>query len=475
MDHDSFLCVTYPYIHMVEVDKRFQDDGYWGYEAYDSWTNWGIFETWSMCLEYGDVDKDGKPEVLVGSFDNNLIAFEQVTKNIYRRSWRSQDFFLQNWLTGTNSPFLVNIPDIVIGDQDQDEREEIIVCAGVNVYVFEVVDNDMYELVWVSDYLNDHGTPPTQKVPYAITVDEDLDGDNRSEIIVGAQDYMFIFENTGDNNYTLVSYYELELLELNAPFIRDIEIGDINRDGLKDIVIVGTESKIDGGDIYSMGWVRYFTNELDADFAPIDNNYTQFDVDSTLEEAYCLDIADLDSDGWLEVFIGAGDGVNIFECDDAGTYGFAKLLPTTKTVFAVSTGNTDGDSWNEVVVGTGKNLTVFEQNATYDQGLHMYDAVWSSGELHELVTDIQLGDSNVNNRTEIIATALKGYLYAFEWISNSSGIAITPTFCMASTVSDTLTGSITSNPSVIALFDDVRRDFERILLGDREGLVPKEE
>ena len=95
--------------------------------------------------------------------------------------------------------------------------------------------------------------------------------------------------------------------------------------------------------------------------------------------------------------------------------------------------------------------------------------------LHELVTDIQLGDSNVNNRTEIIATALKGYLYAFEWISNSSGIAITPTFCMASTVSDTLTGSITSNPSVIALFDDVRRDFERILLGDREGLVPKEE
>jgi hypothetical protein len=52
----------------------------------------------------------------------------------------------------------------------------------------------------------------------------------------------------------------------------------------------------------------------------------------------------------------------------------------------------------------------------------VYDVVWTSEELHEEVTDIRLGDTNLNNRTEIIAAAIKGYLYAYEWLPTVSEI-----------------------------------------------------
>jgi hypothetical protein len=467
MNHDSFLCATYPYIHLVEVDKRTKEDGYWGYEAYDSWTNWRIFEAWSMSLEYGDVDQDGKPEVFVGSFDNNLIVFEQVAKNTYRRSFRSQDFFLKHFTTGENTPYQINIFDMAIGDQDRDGRQEIILCSGLNIYVFEVIDNDDYELVWVSDPLafwvagQSEKDDPTPKIPYVVTVDNDLDADDRPEIIVGAQDYLIIFEYVDDNNYTIVATFEFPELEMSKPFIHDIMTEDVNQDDLRDIVIVGTETIIDGADIFSMGWARFLTNQLDADYEIIDNNYTEFHVEQPLEAAYCVDIADQDIDGMPDIFIGAADGVSIYEFDAAGTPDLSKLVETPEPVYAIQTGNTDGDSLYEIIVGTGKNITVFEQ--TYEREIHNYSAVWTSGELHEVITDIRLGDSNSNNRTEIIATAQKGYLYAYEWVANSSAIATGTVFYMASTLSDTGVESESSYNIVMAFLDDIHMNLERYL------------
>ncbi len=443
MNHDAFLAATYPYVHMVEVDKRTQADGYWGYEAYDSWTNWRIFETWSMSLEYGDVDQDDLPEVFVGSFDNNLIAFEQVSKNTYRRSWRSQDFFLQQIVTGNLSPFRMNIFDMVIGDQDQDGREEIIVCAGLNIYVFEVAGNNMYDLVWVSEPLafwaagQSQEDDPTPKIPFTVDVDYDLDQDGYSEILVGAQDHLIIFENTGDNNYSIVYIYDYDSLEGWDPFIRDIITDDINLDGLQDIIVVGTEEVITNGYITaSTGWVRYLTNQLDADEVPIDNNYTQFYEVIPIESAYCVDLAYHDDDHFPEIYIGTADGINIYECDDGLTPNFVRMLPTPNATFALTTGNTDGDSWGEVIAGVGMNITVFELNSTQNKSDMMYDPVWTSGELHHFISDICLGDSNVNNRTEIIATAMQGYLYAFEWTVNSSGIGFSPAFESSATASN---------------------------------------
>ncbi|MFW9955508.1 MAG: hypothetical protein ACFFD3_13215 [Candidatus Thorarchaeota archaeon] len=459
LNHDSFMVATYPYIHMVEVDKRLQANGYWGYEAYDSWTNRLIFESWSRSLEYGDVDKDGKPEVFVGSFDNNIIAFEQVANNTYRRSWRSNDIKLQHPLTGLMYPAYMNIRDMVIGDQDADGKQEIIVCAGFHVYVFEVVENDMYELVWYAPtiYWEDYGGTKKgeylAKQPYVVAVAKDLDNDGLGEIIVGSQDFLFFFECIDDNRYVVAAYYQLAKLETGDPFIRGIMTGDINRDGMRDVVVVGTDDLYLNGELqFQYGWVRFMTPVKYANGTFIDDTYVQYHLEQPQSATFCLDIADNDLDGRPEVFVGSVEGVYIFEGDATNTIGWRKTLPTANTTKAVRVGNTDGDSWHEVIAGTGNNLTVFEQNQTKLRQDHIYDLVWTSGELHEEITDIRLGDSNVNGRQEIIATALKGYLYAYEWIVNSSSIPVSPAFGLAEYTS---IPSNHENSHIMALLDTI--------------------
>ena len=428
LDHDTLIAATYPYIHMVEVDKRTQADGYWGYEAYDSWTNWVIFETWTRSLEFGDVDHDGKPEVFVGSFDNNVIAFEQVANNTYRRSWRSRDFFLISWLDGTEVPIYTNIRDMVIGDQDLDGKEEVIVTAGYNVFVFEAIDNDYYDLVWVSPsiaippYFDPaKPVPPVPRAPNVVAVDKDLDADGRPEILVGAEYYLILYEMVGDNNYTQVALYELAPQDLGTPMIRGIKTGNLDRDEFRDIVVVGTDDELINGIAYpSYGWLRVFENLKQADGTHANDTYFEYYNSLTQAPAYAVDIADNDLDSWPEVFVGTGIGVEIYEAPADNSLAYIQFIPTPAATKAIQIGNTDGDSWLEIVAGTGKNLTVFEQNQTYPRSNHIYDAVWTSGELAEEITDIRLGDINLNNRTEIIATAAKGYLYDFEWVPMAS-------------------------------------------------------
>ncbi|MBN2230199.1 MAG: VCBS repeat-containing protein [Candidatus Thorarchaeota archaeon] len=462
LDHDTFLCATYPYIHMVEVDKRTQYNGYWGYEAFDSWTNWIVFEYWTRSLEYGDVDQDDIPEVFVGSFDHNIIAFEQVANNTYRRSWRSPDFWLQSYMTGEPYPAYMNIRDMVIGDQDKDGKQEIIVCTGYHVYIFEYVEDDVYDMVWFGpvSYYEDYGGTKVGEFlfaqPYVLAVDKDLDGDGLGEIIVGAQNILGIIENTGDNNYTQVVGIKFNSMEAGAPFIKGIETGDINRDGLKDIVVVGIDDN-SPHNIY--GWIR-FISPVKNDDGYEDNKYILYLQLQPQSGAYSLDIADNDLDNRLEVFVGLAHGVGIYEADAAGTIAERNILPTADINYAVRVGNTDGDSWLEVIAGSGTNLTVFEQNQTKNRIDHIYDQVWNSGKLAEQVTDIRLGDSNRNNRMEIIATAIKGYVYAYEWVVNSSAIATSPDMFLAGQLAPP---SGEMHTVLLAFLDSIHLNAERML------------
>ncbi|MBD3405311.1 MAG: hypothetical protein GF411_04130 [Candidatus Lokiarchaeota archaeon] len=427
-DHNAFIAATYPYLHMVEVDKRSQSNGYWGYEAYDSWSNSFIFESWSRSLEFGDVDQDNLPEVFVGSFDNNIIAFENVANNTYRRSWRSQDIFLQSWTGEGTLPVYRNVRDMVIGDQDKDGKQEIIMTAGYNVYVFETIGTDMYELVWMSspiafippDALSAY-EPPVPRAPDPIAIDQDLDNDGKPEIIVGAEFYLIIYEMVGDNNYTPVQHYELAPYESGNADIKSIITLDSDKDSFREIVVVGSDEVIDYGVVEPVtGWMRVFENARTDEGGHKNDSYVMYYFDNLNGPGYALDTADFDNNELPEIFVGTWDGIEIYESIADNALSLQRQLPTPEPTKAIRVGNTDTDSWMEIVAGSGKNLTVYEQNQTYDRSDHYYDEVWNSGPLHEEITDIRIGDSNQNNRLEIIAVALKGYLYSFEWRPNAT-------------------------------------------------------
>lgn len=427
-DQNAFVAATYPYLHMVEVDKRTQGSGYWGYEAYDSWSNEFIFESWSRSLVFGDPDEDKLPEVFVGSFDNNIVAFENVANNTYRRSWRSPDIFLESWTGGGTLPVYRNVRDMVIGDQDLDGKHEIIMTAGYNVYVFETIGADNYELVWMSDPIAfippgapTAYTPPVPRAPEPVTVDEDLDNDGKPEIIVGAEFYLLIYEMVGDNNYTPVTYEIISPYESGNADIKDILTLDTDKDNFREIIIVGGDKVINYAvEEYTIGWIQAFENAPTDDGEHKNDTYSQYYIEGLNGPGYALDTADFDNNDLPELYIGAGEGVDIFESVADNNLMLLRHLPTPEETKAIRVGNTDTDSWMEIVAGSGKNLTVFEQNQTYDRSDHYYDQVWNSGPLHEEITDIRIGDSNLNERLEIIAVALKGYLYSFEWRPNAT-------------------------------------------------------
>jgi hypothetical protein len=89
-------------------------------------------------------------------------------------------------------------------------------------------------------------------------------------------------------------------------------------------------------------------------------------------------------------------------------------------------GNTDNDSWSEIIVGSGKQFIVFEQNSSEPTSQHHYILAWNSSELASEVTDITLGDSNANDRWELIGTTAGGYVFGFEWVPNVTELAEVP-------------------------------------------------
>jgi hypothetical protein len=138
----------------------------------------GSFFNRQMRLTIGDADQDGKEEIIAGSVDKIVCVFENAGDNIYQLAW-----------TSPIMPHYMNI--VSIGDQDNDGKKEIIApCHDNKVYLFENIGDDTYEIAWNSG--NVMAGIAWQSVP------GDGDGDGKREIIAACYDgKVYVFENPG--------------------------------------------------------------------------------------------------------------------------------------------------------------------------------------------------------------------------------------------------------------------------------------
>ncbi len=428
LKHNSYVLATYPLVHMIEIDQRSESDYYYGYSAYDSWDNHPALDNWTCSIAYDDTDDDGKGDVVVGSFDNNIYTFEWCANNTYRRAWRSSD------LTHGVLEYLSyhtawdDVRDITIEDTDNDNKKEIVAVSGYSVFVFENVVNDVYQLVWGSG----DTIPAMMGVDYpvvsTVTVDKDLDGDDRPDIIVTSQAWVFVYEWIGDDQYSLV-YSDMVAL---TGKIYDILTADTDGDGFREIILGGASEWYDVCGLAKdrEGWVIVYENMKDDD-RHVDNGYEYetFVGSYGLYGVYSLAVADNDQDGWPELFVGyeqtstLDSGIDIWEANGENSYIMWRRYSTPKAVTSMLIANTDGDSWMEIIAGSGKRVMVLEQNWTYtggDMSLKYYTYVWNSSSLAENITDLAIGDSNGNGRLEIFVSAAKGNVYGFEWVQNAT-------------------------------------------------------
>lgn len=217
----KLMIATYPKLAMYEICIA---DGLlmnFGYRISEVWNNEYDLNNWTITVETGDIDGDGRKEVVVGDFDNNVYVFEHLRNNTYKRAFRSMDFihtivtnespYAWEELEGISGEFNRTIWDhvehLVAGvDLDKDGKEEIIAAAHLSIYLFEWTGiDDHYTLIFHQDvsktgwntFLEEHNVTKITALEFG----DDVDKKNDREIFFAARNYMFMIPCTSDNSF----------------------------------------------------------------------------------------------------------------------------------------------------------------------------------------------------------------------------------------------------------------------------------
>ncbi len=134
-------------------------------------------------VAHGDIDGDGKDEIIIGmgpvAYDRIAPAgyFEVLDDNHQHLFWGQVNWVIYNEGNGETWP--------ACGDLDGDGKDEILIGLGKGgmgiVEVFSVNDNQLTHLTWMASTWNEYNLARGEVRPAS----GDLDGDGKDDIIIG--------------------------------------------------------------------------------------------------------------------------------------------------------------------------------------------------------------------------------------------------------------------------------------------------
>ncbi|MFX1516184.1 MAG: FG-GAP repeat domain-containing protein [Promethearchaeota archaeon] len=350
-NHNAFVIGTNPIISRLELNLKSGTDSYgnhlanYGYHVFETWNTKPELERWTLTIKTGDMDQDGRGEVIVGDFDNNLYVFEHLTNNTYKRAYRSQDITHEElsttspyaWqeLEGVSGTFYRTIWDhieeLVVGlDMDNDGFLEMVATAGLSIFVWEqnndgfVSIDDEYKLIWQADLrqsswgllFNYLGITQFTAAAFG----GDLDYNGYGEFILAAGSFLFVFESDGHNNFgenflvnpfPVRGRYFIPGNPMSSPAVRTLSIeaitvADTDDDKLNEIIIGGINKTWWGS--YN-GFIAILENQIGT-YA-----YTWWAPEHLMEEnpVYDITVDNQDYDQYKEIIVGTFKGVVIYE------------------------------------------------------------------------------------------------------------------------------------------------------------------
>ncbi len=267
------------------------DGGAKGSAVLNRWENDEISKVWEFNLNtsaycsianFGDIDGDGKAEVVVGERANDLVAGGEV----YLLNGETSDILWQ-FDTGTT-----NVYDISCGDILNDGRDEIAIAVGGNLNQTFILEGENNSILWQI---------PS---PYEINGVElyDVNNDGKCEVITIGNEIvnLYCFDTDGDGTTdiddfdddadNLTDTQEVTLYNTN-PFLLDSDYDNLS--DTAELFAHGTNANWWDTDNDSLGdWMELNVHHTD----PLDSNSDDDYLADGEEILLGLDPNDPDSD-----------------------------------------------------------------------------------------------------------------------------------------------------------------------------------
>ncbi len=193
-DDGDYLAVAGGYLYDNELHIYRRNPDTMQYEhIWDSGD--GIIDGDIMSLAFGDTDNNHLIEIAAGCSDGHIYVFEQ--QHIYDPRTHTEHRFDLVW----KSPYLFKVWSVMIEDIDKDYKPDIIAGSWDNqIHIYEYEDHSGYpfsEEHWISyREVWNSGDILDGKVMSLTT--GDTDGDRLPEFIVGTRNgTLYVFENDG--------------------------------------------------------------------------------------------------------------------------------------------------------------------------------------------------------------------------------------------------------------------------------------
>ncbi|MHA2090706.1 MAG: hypothetical protein ACW98K_07590, partial [Candidatus Kariarchaeaceae archaeon] len=357
----SLLAATYPEAKRIDINLRYVDNGgydtniNYGFHVFETWDNSEELNDWTLSLSTADLDEDGRNEIIVGDFNNNIYVFEHLSNNTYKRAFKSFDinrtietdlspyaYEQFDGITGEFSRTLFDHIEFLIAgfDLNNNSRQEFIAATENMIFVFEAttsptgrIIDDTYQLIKIIDLLDfptlSNQRPGQTKIS-AMTWGDDLTQDGRRELIIAATSGLLVLEVdkaptpgykemgqfTVEEIFFADSYNLLGLYDLPGNYfihpelvIETLLVEDLDSDGFLDLAVGGTNTfgarPLYSGFLTIMEWKGSSFRLLEEEGA--------FDDMVQYNPVHDLAVDDADFDGYKELLVAHDYGIDVYE------------------------------------------------------------------------------------------------------------------------------------------------------------------
>jgi hypothetical protein len=281
-----------------------------------------------IVIESGDIDGDGKPDVLVLNYTSSSFS---VFRNTTTPGSATTSFAaVTNFTTGTN-PY-----SLAIGDLNGDGKPDVAVTNYNQTSISVFINTSTSGIISFATRINF----TTGGNPRFITIG-DLDNDGKPDIAVAvrASNVVSVFRNLSSNGGAFALAAKQDFVTGTAP--SSVAIGDLNGDGRSEMVV--THETTASGSIFpntsTPGAISFGTRI----------NYT------TLTTPNNVKLADIDGDGKLDVVVanyGTTSASVLRNTSTAGNISVATKVdfPVGNQSRTVCVGDIDGDGKPDLVV-----------------------------------------------------------------------------------------------------------------------------